>query len=144
MKQEFERHSSTNDSQDLEDRKKYAKLTPEIKQMFIEKIVFENLSIKQASEMLRINYSSAKAIASGHRRMKPTKTQIRSSVACSFRSLSEEEEGAPVEQICSTIGGLVVSEKILPKRKLISKLIVSRPISIHSLGTSFREVQAHN
>jgi hypothetical protein len=32
-----------------EDKRKYAKLTPEIKQLFLEKIVFENLSIKQAS-----------------------------------------------------------------------------------------------
>lgn len=109
MKQDIDRHSSTNDSQEPEDRKKYVKLTPEIKQLFIEKIVFDNLSIKQASEMLRINYSSAKAIASEHRKIKVTKVSSKPSRACLFRLLSEEDESIPVSKVCSTIGGLLVA-----------------------------------
>lgn len=40
MNQNIDKHSSTNDSQEIEHNKKYAKLTPQIKQLFIEKIVF--------------------------------------------------------------------------------------------------------
>lgn len=80
---------------DNEDKKKYAKLTPEIKQLFLEKIVFENFSIKQASELLRINYSSAKAIASSHKRLKigQSKKGLNKKTAkvCSFRILNDEE-----------------------------------------------------
>jgi len=59
--------------------------------------------------MLRINYSSAKAIASEHRKIKTIKVVSRPSRACLFRFLSEEDENIPVSKVCSTIGGLLVA-----------------------------------
>ena len=50
------------------DKRKYAKLTEDLKMKFVRKIVIDNLSIKQASDLLRINYSSAKAIILAHKR----------------------------------------------------------------------------
>lgn len=101
MQTEFEKHSSTNECNlESQDRKKYAKLTPEIKQLFLRKIVFENMSIKQASEILRINYSSAKAIASGHKKEKMTKSKKgvnrKTAKVCSFRIVEEGQLGAGI------------------------------------------------
>ena len=54
-------------------KKKYAKLTPEVKQLFLHKLIFENKSIKDAAQELRINYSSAKAITSSHKKLRTVK-----------------------------------------------------------------------
>lgn len=93
----------------------------------MKKIVFENLSIKEASEVLRINYSSAKAIASSHKKdkmVKPKRSFHRKNVKVSqYRTLDEDEEGSNVREIVSSIGGLVVSSQYLPKRKVINKII---------------------
>ena len=69
------------------EKRKYAKLTDELKRKFIRKIVIDNLSIKQASELLRINYSSAKAIISSHRKecfKKKRGATNKSSTICSY------------------------------------------------------------
>lgn len=74
MAEQISKHISTESSHsELETRKKYAKLTPELKQEFLRQIIFQNKSIKDASEMLRINYSSAKAIVSAHKKSKMVK-----------------------------------------------------------------------
>lgn len=47
--------------------KKYSRITPEIKDKLIFLIVRNNMSIKQAAQYLKINYSSAKFIFSQYR-----------------------------------------------------------------------------
>ncbi|CAD8066926.1 unnamed protein product [Paramecium sonneborni] len=48
--------------------KRYAKLTEKIKKEFIIKVVRDGSTIRQASQELCINYSSAKAIMSNYRK----------------------------------------------------------------------------
>lgn len=77
--------------------------------------------------MLRINYSSAKTIASAHKKEKIGKSRRginrRTAKVCGYRSIEEEGEEAGVKEILSSVGGLVISTNFLPKRKLISKII---------------------
>jgi excinuclease UvrABC nuclease subunit len=114
MSQELEKHSSTHDSQQPRPKKKYAKLTPKIKQLFLHQIVFQNLSIKEASENLRINYSSAKAIASEHKKVQICHsrrgTAKKTAKLCAYLALPEGHSHLTVHQICSSIGGLLVSD----------------------------------
>lgn len=50
MAEQNSKHISTESSHsELETRKKYAKLTPELKQEFLRQIIFQNKSIKDAS-----------------------------------------------------------------------------------------------
>lgn len=44
---------------------------------------------------------------------------------CSYRTLGDEEEGIAVKNVFSSVGGLIVSEQTLPKRKFISKIYSS-------------------
>lgn len=91
---EVDKHSSTESfGESNEARRKYAKLTPELKHLFIRKIVMENLSIKQASELLRINYSSAKAIISAHRKAKFAQKKAlpkKNATECQYRTIDHE------------------------------------------------------
>lgn len=123
---DHDKHSSTESFG--EDKKKYAKLTPELKHIFIRKIVMDNLSIRQASELLRINYSSAKAIISEHRKSKLAhrKPANRKNVPyCGFRALQQEDCCVPVQEVCSSVGGLLMSTLACPnKRKIIKKVTV--------------------
>lgn len=48
--------------------RKYTRITPDIKENLLKKVLFENVNIKKAATMLKINYSSAKAIISTHKR----------------------------------------------------------------------------
>ena len=77
--------------------RKYAKITDGLKQIFIRKIVIDNLSIKQASELLRINYSSAKAIISVHRKeniFRKRKAPKRHAPITGYRTIQGESSSA--------------------------------------------------
>lgn len=95
-------------------KRKYAKLTPELKQEFLRKIIFNNMTIKQASELLNINYSSAKAILSLHKKSKtssPRKiTQKLAAKMTGFAELNSERQTNGIVGICCSIGGLVISD----------------------------------
>lgn len=86
------------------------------------------MSIKEASELLRINYSSAKSIVAEHKKHKITKCKKginrRTAKVCSFRFIQSEEESTGIREILSSVGGLIISNNVLPKRKLINKIIV--------------------
>ena len=85
------------------------------------------MSIRQASELLNINYSSAKAILSSHKKSHistPRKiTSKLSSKAASFKSIEDSTKSNGIKSMCCSVGGLVVSEHEFNsgKRKLIRK-----------------------
>lgn len=94
-------------------KRRYAKLTPELKQEFLEKIILQNMTIKQASEQLNMNYSSAKAILSVHKKSStflPRKiTQKLVGKMSGFAPIEGTQGHNGIVGICSSIGGLVVS-----------------------------------
>lgn len=85
------------------------------------------MTIKQASELLKINYSSAKAILSLHKKSKasgPRKiTQKLAAKMTSFQQIGESNRSNGIISISCSIGGLVVSERKFgtTKTKLIQK-----------------------
>lgn len=85
------------------------------------------MTIKQASELLKINYSSAKAILSVHKKSKlsgPRKiTQKLAAKMTGFQEIGEKKGSNGIVSICCSVGGLVVSERKFPcgKTKQISK-----------------------
>ena len=129
--QDFQSHHEMPSLQDVntsgENKKRYAKLTPELKEEFLKKIIFNNMTIKQASELLRINYSSAKAILSLHKktsRSTPRKiTQKLAAKTTCFQDIGESKRGNGIVSMCSMVGGLVVSEQhfVGNKTKFIKK-----------------------
>ena len=85
------------------------------------------MSIRQAAELLNINYSSAKAILSSHKKSHistPRKITSRlANKAASFKCITDATESNGIESMCCTVGGLVVSEHEfnIGKRKMIRK-----------------------
>ena len=85
------------------------------------------MSIRQAAELLNINYSSAKAILSSHKKahiFTPRKiTSKLASKAASFKHIQDHTESNGIQSLCCSVGGLVVSEHEfkMGKRKLIRK-----------------------
>lgn len=85
------------------------------------------MTIKQASELLRINYSSAKAILSTHKKSNtytPRKmTQKLVSRMASFNEIRESQRTNGISSMCCSVGGLLVNEHRFQtgKTKLISK-----------------------
>lgn len=102
-------------------------MTPELKEEFLKKIIFNNMTIKQASELLRINYSSAKAILSLHKktsRFTPRKiTQKLAAKTTCFKDIGDTKRGNGIVSMCCMVGGLVVAEHQFAanKTKLIKK-----------------------
>lgn len=85
------------------------------------------MTIKQASEHLNINYSSAKAILSAHKKSKtsmPRKITNRvASKVSSFREIGSERRSNGIISMSCSIGGLVVNEHMFSctKTKQIHK-----------------------
>ena len=85
------------------------------------------MTIKQASELLNINYSSAKAILSTHKKSKtsiPRKmTNKLSTKVAGFKEIGKEARSNGITSMVCSIGGLVVNEHHFPsmKTKLIQK-----------------------
>ena len=113
------------------EKRKYAKLTDELKRKFIRKIVIDNFSIKQASELLRVNYSSAKAIISAHRKecfMKKKMVGRKNLSVCSYIPLEENSNTLAIHEIESSVGGLCTSTfKCEKKKKITKNIIISFP-----------------
>ncbi|KRX01044.1 hypothetical protein PPERSA_00792 [Pseudocohnilembus persalinus] len=74
---------------------KYNRISPQSKQLLLEKIFFQGKNIKNASEELKINYSSAKTIISLYRKKqlkKHEKNLEKVQKSCSFRFLNLNEK----------------------------------------------------
>lgn len=114
-------HKSEHPSSGEEAKRKYAKLTPELKDNFLKRIVFDNMTIKQASELLNINYSSAKAILSAHKKSKtsvPRKmTSKLAGRVSGFREISGENRSNGIISMSCSVGGLVVNEHVFACKK---------------------------
>jgi hypothetical protein len=107
----------------LPSKKKYSKVNEDIRQEFLQLIIQHNMSIKEASQALNINYSSAKAILASHRKIQIQTHRLthKNSPQAAYRTIAPLETymEAVNELICST-GGKEVS-RTCGKRKPIHK-----------------------
>lgn len=103
--------------------RKYSRITPEMKDKLIFLIVRSNMSIKQAAQYLKINYSSAKFIFSQYRDRNFQSDQPTSMVAhvCLLRKM-EPGESDQIE-LKYTVGGKYEGEtsKLVDAYEIYSK-----------------------
>ncbi|EAS03668.3 hypothetical protein TTHERM_00473300 (macronuclear) [Tetrahymena thermophila SB210] len=128
--------------------RKYNKITHDLRMKFLDKIFFENKSIKKAAQELNINYSSAKTILNLHRKKQRFQLQAPASVSdisseidstkiCGFstQTLFKKQK---LELVVTLGGRLMNSNKIDPSTinnpfilQNNEKLVVSQPVSLY-------------
>ncbi|KAL4494610.1 hypothetical protein ABPG72_004512 [Tetrahymena utriculariae] len=128
--------------------RKYNKITHDLRMKFLDKIFFENKSIKKAAQELNINYSSAKTILNLHRKKQRFQLQAPASISdisseidqtkiCGFstQTLFKKQK---LELVVTLGGRLMNSNKIDPSTinnpfilQNNEKLVVSQPVSLY-------------
>jgi len=77
---------------DSKNNRKYNKITHDLRLQFLDKIFFENKSIKKAAQELNINYSSAKTILNLHRK----KQRFIQQPICSITEVSSDVDSSKI------------------------------------------------